>query len=74
MRISFDLICNYSVKYHEEKISERVSTRVVVVVVGTIFSQYVSNLCAYHRSQVRGYENWLPHDSNFSSTAAFLPQ
>ena len=73
MRISFDLIRNYSVKYHEEKISERVSTRVVVVVVGTIFSHDVSNLCVYQRSK-RGYENCLPHDSSFSSTAAFLPQ
>ena len=55
----------------------RVSTRVVVVVVVVreLFSLVTSAfLCADQRSQVRCYEDCLPHDSVFSSTAAFSPQ
>ena len=45
-----------------------------MVVVVVIFSRDVSDLCADQRSEVRGYEDCLPHDSSFSSTAAFSPQ
>ena len=48
----------------------RVSGRVVVVVVRELFSLMTSAICV----RVRGYEDCLPHDSSFSSTAAFLPQ
>ena len=39
-----------------------------------LFFRDVSDLCADQRSQVRGYEDCLPHDSKFSSTAAFSAQ
>ena len=54
----------------------RVSGRVVVVVVVVreLFSRDVCDLCADQRSEFRGYEDCLPHDSSFSSTAAFSPQ
>ena len=42
---------------------ERVSTPVVVVVV--VVSCDVSDLCADQRSQVRGYEDCLPHGPSF---------
>ena len=56
--------------------SMRVSGRVVVVVVVVrrLFFRDVSDLCADQRSEVRGYEDCLPHDSRFSSTAVFSPQ
>ena len=47
---------------------------VVVVVVRELFFRDVSDLFADQRSEVRGYEDCLPHDSSFSSTAAFSPQ
>ena len=56
---------------------ERVSTQVVVVVVVVrepFFSRDVTDLWADQRSQVRGYEDCLPHGSSFSSAAAFLPR
>ena len=39
---------------------------------GTIFYCDISDLCADQRSQVRGYEDCLPHGSSFLSTSAFL--
>ena len=48
----------------------RVSGRVVVVVVRELFSLVTSAICV----RIRGYEDCLPHDSGFSSTAAFSPQ
>ena len=50
----------------------RVSGRVVavVVVVRELFSLVASAICV----RVRGYEDCFPHDSSFSSTAAFSPQ
>ena len=50
----------------------RVSGRVVVVVVVVreLFSLVTSAICV----RVRGYEDCLPHDSSFSSTAVFSPQ
>ena len=54
-------------------LTQRVSTRGVVVR-ELFFSRDVNDLCADQRSQVRGYEDCLPHGSSFSSTAAFSPQ
>ena len=52
----------------------RVSGRVVVavVVVRELFS--VGRQRFVCGSEVKGYEDCLPHDSNISSTSAFLPQ
>ena len=47
----------------------RVSTRVVVV--RELFSLVTSAICGVSEVEVRGYEDCLPHDSSFSSTAAF---
>ena len=54
----------------------RVSTRVVVVVVVVreLFSLVMSAICVRIRGRGQRYEDCLPHDSSFSSTAAFSPQ
>ena len=56
--------------YHQEIAVARVSGRVVVVVVRELFSLVTSAICV----RIRGYEDCFPHDSSFSSTAAFSPQ
>ena len=54
----------------------RVSTRVivVVVVVRELFSLVTSAICVRIRGRGQRYEDCLPHDSSFSSAAAFSPQ